>query len=276
MRPDVDLLRDIVKTASELDLIVVGLDEDTFSGTDVVRSAAMYKLIVIGEAAAKLTDGLRQQFGHVPWPAIISFGPGSALRQAVHRRDQSGRGHRRSGSRRGRDHRGRAGGLWLEPGAGDARLALCRPSGSSHGAGSRRLLKVLLDENFPVHPSPAPHRRRLRGRAHDPAGPERSSRLRHQAAPGCRGRPCLPTQDTEFEQLAGDVRAVVVISRSARASPSLYASSLGWRAPWLPCVRTGEWAVRPRRGWRCGGLAGMTSRLAQLPFPFTGRPLLCS
>ncbi len=73
MRPDVDLLRDIVKTASELDLIVVGLDEDTFSGTDVVRSAAMYKLIVIGEAAAKLTDGLRQQFGHVPWPAIISF-----------------------------------------------------------------------------------------------------------------------------------------------------------------------------------------------------------
>ncbi len=73
MRPDVDLLRDIVKTASELDLIVAGLDEDTFSVTDVVRSAAMYKLIVIGEAAAKLSDGLREQFGHVPWPAIISF-----------------------------------------------------------------------------------------------------------------------------------------------------------------------------------------------------------
>lgn len=80
MRPDVDVLRDIVKTASELDLIVAGLDEDTFSVTDVVRSAAMYKLIVIGEAAAKLSDGLRQQFGNVPWPAIISFRNRATLR----------------------------------------------------------------------------------------------------------------------------------------------------------------------------------------------------
>lgn len=61
MRPDVDLLRDIVKTATELDLIVVGLDEDTFSVSDVVRSAAMYKLIVIGEAAGRLSKALQRR-----------------------------------------------------------------------------------------------------------------------------------------------------------------------------------------------------------------------
>lgn len=73
MRRDVDLLRDIVRTAQELEPIVAGLDGDAFSVADVVRSATLYKLIVIGEAAGKVSDGLRQRFGEVAWPAIISF-----------------------------------------------------------------------------------------------------------------------------------------------------------------------------------------------------------
>lgn len=73
MRRDVDLLTDLLRTADELAHIVGGLDEERFAGDDVVRSAAMYKLVVIGEAAAKLTPELRERFADVPWPAIVGF-----------------------------------------------------------------------------------------------------------------------------------------------------------------------------------------------------------
>jgi uncharacterized protein with HEPN domain len=73
MRRDLELLTDIERTAAELSSIVAGLDEEEFAGRDVVRSAAMYKLVVIGEAAAKLTPELRERFADVPWPAIVGF-----------------------------------------------------------------------------------------------------------------------------------------------------------------------------------------------------------
>ncbi len=72
MRRDVNLLQDILRTAHELEPIVAGLDYETFCNTDVVRSSTIYKLIIMGEAVARLSEDLRRRFEEIAWPAIIS------------------------------------------------------------------------------------------------------------------------------------------------------------------------------------------------------------
>lgn len=80
-------------------------------------------------------------------------------------------------------------------------------------------MKVLLDENFPL-----PLYRRLREKGHD---------AEHVIALGQRGMPdsavrerlakealVFLTNDTEFEQLAGDIRAQVIISRLPQRLPT--------------------------------------------------------
>jgi uncharacterized protein with HEPN domain len=46
---------------------------DDFLDDDLTRSAVLQKLTEIGEAAAKLPDGLRQRHPAVDWVAIIGF-----------------------------------------------------------------------------------------------------------------------------------------------------------------------------------------------------------
>ncbi len=52
---------------------VKGRDEASFTSDDLVRSAVLFKLVVIGAAAGKVSAALRAAHADVPWPDIVSF-----------------------------------------------------------------------------------------------------------------------------------------------------------------------------------------------------------
>ncbi|MBK7767055.1 MAG: DUF86 domain-containing protein [Sulfuritalea sp.] len=73
MRSDNLYLSDIVQAADSIARFVEGLDEDRFIGDDLVRSAVLHKLTVIGEAAARVSSELKQSHPGIPWVDIIGF-----------------------------------------------------------------------------------------------------------------------------------------------------------------------------------------------------------
>lgn len=73
MRHDRLYLLDIIAAADDLELIIAGLDFTTFASVDVVRSAALWKLTVIGEATAHVSDDIRGRYPRIPWSSIVGF-----------------------------------------------------------------------------------------------------------------------------------------------------------------------------------------------------------
>lgn len=73
MRPDLVLLRDIERAADAVHGFITGLSHDAFIDDDLRRSAVMYKLIVIGEAANRVTPRLRAAHDEIDWPGIVAF-----------------------------------------------------------------------------------------------------------------------------------------------------------------------------------------------------------
>ncbi len=50
-----------------------GVDAERFLNDDLVRSAVLHKLAVIGEAAARVSMALRARFPETPWGDIVGF-----------------------------------------------------------------------------------------------------------------------------------------------------------------------------------------------------------
>ena len=73
MRPDRLYLDDIIAAADAIAAFVANRNAASFEGDDLVRSAVLFKLIVVGEASAKLSASLRAAHAGIPWPEIISF-----------------------------------------------------------------------------------------------------------------------------------------------------------------------------------------------------------
>jgi len=73
MRREELYLRDIVEAADHIARFIIGLDRSGFHGAELVRSAVVHKLAVIGEAAAHVSDELRSRYPEVPWPKIVAF-----------------------------------------------------------------------------------------------------------------------------------------------------------------------------------------------------------
>jgi uncharacterized protein with HEPN domain len=64
---------DIIEAAEAIARFVADLDQDRFVGDDLVRSAVLHKLQVIGEAAAHVSDETRAASSHVPWREVVGF-----------------------------------------------------------------------------------------------------------------------------------------------------------------------------------------------------------
>ena len=73
MRSDALYLADILDAIEAIERFVTGFDEARFLAGELVQSAVLQKLSIIGEAAAKLSDATRDRLPEIPWKEIIGF-----------------------------------------------------------------------------------------------------------------------------------------------------------------------------------------------------------
>lgn len=73
MRNDRLLLADMLDSIKAIERFTAGIDESRFISDELVQSAVLQKLSVIGEAAARLDEVTRSQSADVPWKEIIGF-----------------------------------------------------------------------------------------------------------------------------------------------------------------------------------------------------------
>jgi len=66
-------LADIVEAADAIARYLAGMDRDAFLKDEVKRDAVLLKLIIIGEAAARLPKALRKRHPQVEWEDVITF-----------------------------------------------------------------------------------------------------------------------------------------------------------------------------------------------------------
>jgi len=73
MRREELYLRDIVEAAGHIAGFIQGMDHSGFQESELVRSAVVQKLSLIGEAAARVSEQLRDGHPEIPWPKIVAF-----------------------------------------------------------------------------------------------------------------------------------------------------------------------------------------------------------
>jgi uncharacterized protein with HEPN domain len=73
MRPERLYLSDIVEAAEAIARFLDGVREEEFLVSDLLRSAALQKLAVIGEAAARLSAEFCASHPGIPWHDIVGF-----------------------------------------------------------------------------------------------------------------------------------------------------------------------------------------------------------
>jgi uncharacterized protein with HEPN domain len=73
LRRDDLYLADIVESADAIAGFIASVGETRFVSDDLLRSAVLQKLTVIGEAAARISEDVRRRNPAVPWRDIIAF-----------------------------------------------------------------------------------------------------------------------------------------------------------------------------------------------------------
>lgn len=73
MRPEKLYLTDMVEAAQAIERFVMGEDFSEFEQNEMMQSAVLQKLSVIGEAASRLSKEFTGQFPGVPWADIVGF-----------------------------------------------------------------------------------------------------------------------------------------------------------------------------------------------------------
>ncbi|MEA3309247.1 MAG: DUF86 domain-containing protein [Chloroflexota bacterium] len=73
MRPEILYLTDMVEAADAIGRFLTQARREEFYGDEVLQSAILQKLIVIGEASARLSAAFRDQYPEVPWADIVGF-----------------------------------------------------------------------------------------------------------------------------------------------------------------------------------------------------------
>ncbi len=64
--------RQIVDAVAKIERFVAGLDKDAFLASEVVRSAVIMQLAVIGELSKRLSDEFKKRVS-LPWKQIAGF-----------------------------------------------------------------------------------------------------------------------------------------------------------------------------------------------------------
>jgi uncharacterized protein with HEPN domain len=72
-RPDDLYLVDVIEAAEHLAEMIQGCNQASFQTNDLLASAVQYRLIVIGEACARLQDETLGVMANAPFPQIRGF-----------------------------------------------------------------------------------------------------------------------------------------------------------------------------------------------------------
>jgi uncharacterized protein with HEPN domain len=72
-RSDLDFLRDARSFAQHAHLNAIGLSADTLAGATQPQHAALYGLVIVGEALSKVSAEVRSAAPEIPWRAIINL-----------------------------------------------------------------------------------------------------------------------------------------------------------------------------------------------------------
>lgn len=73
MRPEKLYLVDIIEAAEAIDRFCERLGEEEFLQDELRQSAVLQKLIVIGEAAARLPEDFKIRHQNIEWDDIVGF-----------------------------------------------------------------------------------------------------------------------------------------------------------------------------------------------------------
>ncbi len=73
MRPERLYLNDIVEAVDSIGEFLDGIQESEFLNDDLIRSAVLQKLTVIGEATARLPPEFCERYPQIPWRDIVAF-----------------------------------------------------------------------------------------------------------------------------------------------------------------------------------------------------------
>lgn len=73
MRPEALYLSDIIEAAEQIARFLRNVVRDDFLDNDLLQSAVLQKLSVIGEAAARLRSEFTARHGEVEWADIVAF-----------------------------------------------------------------------------------------------------------------------------------------------------------------------------------------------------------
>jgi uncharacterized protein with HEPN domain len=73
MRHERLYLADIVEACEAIGRFLKDVERDRFVDDDLIRSAVLQKLSVIGESATRISENLRGEHPKIPWRAIIGF-----------------------------------------------------------------------------------------------------------------------------------------------------------------------------------------------------------
>jgi uncharacterized protein with HEPN domain len=73
MRPEKLYLTDIVEAARSIEKFIMGENFNEFEQNEMMNSAVLQKLTVIGEAASKLPKEFTKRFPEIPWKDIVGF-----------------------------------------------------------------------------------------------------------------------------------------------------------------------------------------------------------
>ena len=73
MRHEKLYLTDIVEAARAIEKFIMDVDFNEFAQNEMMNSAVLQKLTVIGEAASKLPKEFTKRFPEIPWRDIVGF-----------------------------------------------------------------------------------------------------------------------------------------------------------------------------------------------------------
>lgn len=73
-RPDESIyLRHILDAIERIGRFLQGIDQTAFDNNDLVQSAVIYQIQIVGEAARYLSPDLRRRYPAIPWQDIVGM-----------------------------------------------------------------------------------------------------------------------------------------------------------------------------------------------------------